>query len=259
MLMLISPAKKLAMESPALTSQLTQPDMLEDAQTLIHLLRSLDRLAIADLMKLSMPLADLNVARYQAWQRPFTLDNAKQALWAFRGDVYQSMNADTFSETDIAFTQQHLRILSGLYGLLRPLDLMQAYRLEMGTQLANPHGKDLYHFWGERITAHINQALAKQADNVLINLASQEYFKAIQRKKLHATLITPSFRERKGDDFKVIGIHAKRARGLMCRFIIQNQLQHPDQLRDFDLQGYRWHESLSTDQEMVFTRSSPTP
>ncbi|HKI62529.1 MAG TPA: peroxide stress protein YaaA, partial [Mariprofundaceae bacterium] len=199
MLLIISPAKKLDFEKPSPYSEHSQPAMLEEAAGLIEILRDKDSFQIADLMSLSMKLADMNVRRYQEWQVPFTPDNAKQAIFAFRGDVYQGMDADSLSEDSIHFAQLHLRILSGLYGLLRPLDLIQPYRLEMGTRLANPRGRDLYAFWGDRITDALNEAVSEQGDNILINLASNEYFKSVNIKKINANIITPQFKERRGD------------------------------------------------------------
>jgi len=254
MLIVISPAKKLDMDNRPLISTHSQPELLQHAQLLTDALREKDSFDIAELMKLSMKLADLNVARYQAWQAPFTLTNAKQALWAFRGDVYQGMDADTFSEDDANFAQAHLRILSGLYGLLRPFDLMQAYRLEMGTKFNNARGRDLYAFWGDIITMNLNTALAIQGDNILINLASQEYFKSVRSAKLNAEIITPIFKEHKNGQYKVIAIYAKRARGLMSRYIIQHRLSSPDQLRNFDSGGYSWNAELSDSKQLVFTR-----
>ncbi|MDQ6953312.1 MAG: peroxide stress protein YaaA [Mariprofundaceae bacterium] len=254
MLILISPAKKLDMTPFGSGFPAQEPELLSHSQALIDVLRDKDAFGIAELMKLSMPLADLNSQRFQHWQTPFDADNAKQALWAFQGDVYQSLDAASFSTEDVQFSQCHLRILSGLYGLLRPLDWMQAYRLEMGTRLKNPRGKDLYTFWGDIISESIQGALVQQGDDVLINLASQEYFKAVRPKFLQAHIITPSFKEWKNGQYKVIGIHSKRARGLMSRFIIQHQLQTPDELKAFNLQGYHWNEHLSTSQQMVFTR-----
>jgi len=254
MLIVISPAKKLDMDTTAPFIKHSQPELLQHAQLLIDALREKDSFDIAELMKLSMKLADLNVARYQAWQTPFVPKNAKQALWAFRGDVYQGMDADSFNHDDADFAQAHLRILSGLYGLLRPFDLMQAYRLEMGTKFKNLRGKNLYEFWDAIITEKLNNALEAQGDNILINLASQEYFKSVQASKLNAKIITPVFKEHKSGQYKVIGIYAKRARGLMSRYIIQNCLNNPDQLRSFDVDGYNWNAELSNSKQLVFTR-----
>jgi len=254
MLIVISPAKKLDMDAKAPCSTHSQPELLQQSQILIDALREKDSFDIAELMKLSMKLADLNVSRYQTWQTPFHINNAKQALWAFRGDVYQGIDADSFSEDDASFAQAHLRILSGLYGLLRPLDLMQAYRLEMGTKFNHIRGKNLYEFWGNLITEHLNSALEAQGDDTLINLASQEYFKSINSKSLNGTIITPVFKEHKNGQYKVIGIYAKRARGLMSRYIIQHRLSSLDALRDFNLDGYSWNAELSDSKQLVFTR-----
>ncbi|MBF0282392.1 MAG: peroxide stress protein YaaA [Zetaproteobacteria bacterium] len=253
MLMIISPAKKLA-ANLATSLPVTQPLLLDKSQQLIEILRTHNAVQIADLMKLSMNLADLNVQRYHDWHQPFTTDNASAALLMFQGDVYQGMDAASLDGDDMHFAQQHLRILSGLYGLLKPLDLMQAYRLEMGTRLRNARGENLYQFWGEIITQHLNTALHEQGDDTLINLASSEYFKVIQPKALQGSIITPHFKERKNDTYKIIGIHAKRARGLMARFIIKNRLQHPDAIKRFDLAGYRYNEALSSAHDWVFAR-----
>ncbi len=254
MLIIVSPAKKLDFDTPAPVAAHTQAELLGEAEKLMAILREKDSFEIAELMRLSMKLADLNVARYQSWSTPFTPANAKQAIYAFRGDVYQGLDADSLSESDIEFAQNHFRMLSGLYGLLCPLDLMQPYRLEMGTQLANPRGRNLYDFWGAIITEALNTALAAQGDDVLVDLASTEYFKAVQPAKLKGRIVTPVFKERKGGDYKVIGIHAKRARGLMSRFIIQNRLSSPEEIKQFDVADYCFNEGLSSPGELVFTR-----
>jgi len=251
MLMVISPAKKLDFDTPVPSYKATTPEYLDQAQTLIDLLCEKDSFAIAELMKLSMKLADLNAARYQAWRAD---GGGKQALWAFRGDVYRSMDVDSLSDDDVAYCQQHLRILSGLYGLLRPWDAIQPYRLEMGTPLANPRGHNLYAFWGDLITQSLNGAMANNGDNILINLASNEYFKAVRSDVLEGSVVTPVFKERKDGGYKVIGIYAKRARGLMARYIIQHRLRKPDDLRSFDVDGYCWSEHLSDTRTMVFIR-----
>ena len=255
MLIVISPAKKLDMESGAPLADFTMPQCLDDAEALVMQLREMDSFELADLMKLSMKLADLNANRFLQWERPFTMDNARQALFAFQGDVYRGMDAASFNAQDIQFAQQHLRILSGLYGVLRPLDLIQAYRLEMGTRLANERGRDLYVFWGERITACLNQSLMAQGDDVLINLASAEYFKSVRIASLQAKVITPVFKEYKRGAYKVVAIHAKRARGLMSRFIIRNHLDTIEAIKDFDDDGYAFHAELSDDDTFVFCRS----
>jgi cytoplasmic iron level regulating protein YaaA (DUF328/UPF0246 family) len=254
MLIVISPAKTLDYTTPPVTSTHTQPDYLEQSQRLIDILRNYSALDLAELMHLSMKLAELNFERYHAWRPEFTADNAKQAVLAMKGDVYSGLDAETFSEGDFAFAQDHLRILSGLYGLLRPLDLMQPYRLEMGTKLANQAGKDLYAFWGGQITEGLNRQLAAQGDRVLINLASNEYFKAVKPKQLDARIITPQFKERKGDGYRMLGVYAKKARGLMSRYIITHRLGDPEQIKGFDSEGYAYNPALSGPDQWVFSR-----
>ena len=255
MLVVISPAKNLDFTTPSTITTATQPEFLEHSEVLIKRCRKLSPANIASLMKISDKLAGLNADRYAAWQLPFSRDNAKQAMLAFNGDVYTGLDASSFSQADSEFAQQHLRILSGLYGLLKPLDLMQAYRLEMGTQLDNKRGKNLYEFWGERITHKLNEVLAEQGDGVLINLASNEYFKSVKPKVLNAQIITPMFLDAKNGQYKVISFFAKKARGLMARYIIQNRLTDVKQLQDFDLAGYQFDASRSVGQQLVFTRA----
>lgn len=257
MLLIISPAKKLNVETPAPNTPFSQPACLDDAAILIDILRDKDSFEIADLMKLSMKLADLNMQRYQQWQTPFTPDNAKPALYMFHGDVYQGLDADSLSPEAIDFAQQHLAILSGLYGLLRPLDLIQPYRLEMGTRLANPRGRDLYAFWGDIITEQLNQVLASQGDRILVNLASNEYFKAVKPKLLQADIITPQFKELRGDRYKIISFNAKRARGMMCRYIIDHRLSDIEAIKGFNMDGYTFNPDLSEGNTWVFSRAEP--
>lgn len=252
MLIVISPAKTLDFEAPATTHHHSQPQFLDHSAQLIDQLRTLSVQDVAVLMKLSDKLASLNVARYESWATPFSGDNAKQAVLAFKGDVYTGLDAESLSEEDLLYAQQHLRILSGLYGVLKPLDLMQAYRLEMGTKLANTRGKDLYQFWGSIITDALNTELAKQ--QVLINLASNEYFKATKSKNLAARIITPEFRDWKSGQYKMISFYAKKARGLMTRYIIQNRIEDPEQLKGFDLEGYRFAETMSEGDTWTFIR-----
>ena len=254
MLMVISPAKTLDYESPLATSRFTQPALLEKSQQLIDVARDLSPAQIASLMSISDKLAHLNADRFSQWQPPFSPDNARQAILAFKGDVYTGLQAETFSEADFDFAQKHLRMLSGLYGLLRPLDLMQPYRLEMGIKLANPAGKDLYSFWGDLLTQKLNDALAEQGDDVLINLASDEYFKAIKPKQLNAELVKPVFLDEKNGKFKVISFYAKKARGLMSRYVIEKRLTKPTQLKKFDVDGYFFDAAESKGNELVFKR-----
>ncbi len=254
MLITISPAKKLDTATPAPVSDYTQPEHLDRASELIAVMREKDSFEIAELMKLSMNLADLNMQRYQDWHTPFTPDNAKQALFTFCGDVYQGIDAATLSTDDIVFAQHHLRMLSGLYGVLRPLDLMQPYRLEMGTRLATERGCNLYQFWGDVITDAINRALADQGDDILINLASNEYFSAINPANIRGRIITPVFKELRNGAYRIISFNAKKARGLMSRFIIQRRISDPEAIKSFDLADYAYNEDLSSDDTFVFTR-----
>jgi len=254
MLMVISPAKTLDFESPLATKRYTQPTLLDESQKLIAVARQLSPADISSLMHISDKLAVLNAERFNDWQPDFTPDNARQAILAFKGDVYTGLQAETFSEAAFDFAQQHLRMLSGLYGLLRPLDLMQAYRLEMGIKLANPAGKDLYSFWGDKLTHALNAALAEQGDSVLINLASDEYFKAVKPKLLNAEIVKPVFLDEKNGKFKVISFYAKKARGLMSRYIIENELTQPEQLKKFDVDGYAFDADASKGNELVFKR-----
>lgn len=254
MLIVVSPAKTLDFDTPPVIKDFTQPQLLADSELLIERARQLSPADLSQLMKISDKLAGLNAARFADWQPNFTPDNAKQAILAFKGDVYTGLDAESLSADDFAFAQAHFRMLSGLYGLLRPLDLMQAYRLEMGTKLDNLRGKDLYTFWGDIITDKLNLALEEQGDHVLINLASNEYFKAVQPKRLAGQIITPIFKDCKNGQYKIISFYAKKARGLMARYIIQNQLTQVSQLTAFDTDGYYFVEAESSATELVFKR-----
>lgn len=254
MLILISPAKTLDYQSPLATERFTQPALLEHSQQLIKTARTLSAPQIKKLMGISDKLADLNATRFHDWQPDFTPENARQALLAFKGDVYTGLQAETFSDADFDFAQKHLRMLSGLYGVLRPLDLMQPYRLEMGIRFENERGKDLYQFWGDIITDTLNEALARQGDEIVVNLASDEYFRAVRPKKLNARIIKPVFLDEKNGTFKVISFYAKKARGLMSRYIIEQRLTKPEQLTGFNHEGYFFDEAASTPDELVFKR-----
>ena len=256
MLIVVSPAKTLDYETPPTTGQHTQPDFLADSEMLVGRLREFSPAQIASLMDLSDSLAALNVARYASWQRPFTPANAKQAVLAFAGDVYEGLDAGSLSGKQLEWAQGHVRILSGLYGILRPLDLMQPYRLEMGTRLSNPRGKDLYAFWGERIARAIDEALEGHSHPVLVNLASDEYFKSVSRKALRAPVIQPVFQERKGGAWKVVSFFAKRARGLMTRYAIEKRIADPERLKAFDVEGYAFAPEASDAQTWVFRRAA---
>lgn len=253
MLMVISPAKTLDYESPLATNAYTQPEFLDDACELVDQLKTLEPHQISNLMSISDKLGQLNADRFRTWHTPFTPENARQAILAFKGDVYTGLAAESFSEDDFQFAQEHLRMLSGLYGVLKPLDLMQPYRLEMGTRFENHRGKDLYAFWGSRITEEINRLLTSD-DGVLVNLASNEYFKSIRKKELEGRLITPQFKDWKNGQYKMISFYAKKARGLMCRYAIQNRITQADDLKGFDLDGYYFSEDQSKGDDWVFLR-----
>lgn len=254
MLAVISPAKKLDFETPAKDLPVGQCDLLGEAEILMERCRALSAADIASLMKLSDKLAGLNAARFGEWSTPFTTDNAKHAIHSFKGDVYVGLDADTLSHDDLEFAQSHLRILSGLYGLLRPLDLMQAYRLEMGTKLDNTRGKNLYEFWGNKVTDTLNVALKAANSEVLVNLASTEYFKAVKANNVNAQIITPVFKDYKNGQYKIISFYAKKARGLMVRYMIDKRVSTPQELEAFDYEGYQYNAEQSSAKEMVFMR-----
>lgn len=257
MLFLISPAKSLDYEHPAPVPDAGVPHFSAAAGELIGLLRQHDERGIAELMDLSEPLAALNVARYAAFSPRPTSANSKPALFAFDGDVYGGLGAHELSRPQVRWVQEHVAILSGLYGVLRPLDRLQPYRLEMGTRLANPLGKDLYAFWRTRIAEHLNERLAGQRAPVVVNLASEEYFKAVDRSELRARVVHCVFQDWKGGAYKIISFHAKRARGLMVRYAAQHRARSPRALAGFDLEGYAFDASASEPDRMVFRRRLP--
>jgi len=254
MLIVISPAKTLDFETPSTTAEFSQPDFLEDSQNLIDVLSGYKPENIEQLMKISPKLAELNVERYQTWSPPFNLNNAKHSALAFKGDVYTGLQAETLSENELNYAQQHLRILSGLYGVLRPLDLMQAYRLEMGTKLKTDAGDNLYQFWGDKITENLNAQLSAIASNTLINLASNEYFKSVKTKQLNADVVTPVFKDWKNGQYKMISFFAKKARGLMTAWIIKNQVEDIKGLSAFNVDGYQYSENDSDPLNPLFLR-----
>jgi uncharacterized protein len=256
MLFLLSPAKSLDYETPLPDQPHTAPLFVKQSKVLIDLLRGYAPQQIAELMDLSDKLSSLNVARYAAWSSRATQKNARQAVLAFNGDVYDGLNAKTLPTTNLAWAQDHVCILSGLYGLLRPLDLMQPYRLEMGTALKGPHGKDLYQFWGSRIADYLNQRLKVDVSPVVVNLASQEYFRSVDTKVLKARVVECVFQDYKNGQYKIISFFAKRARGLMARYAIDHQLTMPDQLRAFNVDGYAWVAEASTPEKLVFRRQT---
>lgn len=254
MLIVLSPAKTLDYVSPLATTRHSVPDFIPRSAQLITLLRQLSPAAVGSLMKISDPLAQLNTERYAAWSKKFNFDNARQAVLAFNGDVYDGLDAGSLDEAQLEWAQAHVRILSGLYGVLRPLDLMQPYRLEMGTRLPNPQGKDLYAFWGARVTETLNTVLTEQKAKALVNLASEEYFKVVQADALVAPLITPVFEDWKGGKYKIISFFAKRARGMMARYVIDKKIRNPALLKRFDRDGYGFDAAASDVARWVFRR-----
>lgn len=254
MKIIISPAKSLDFEKNVKIDDFTLPFFEKESQQLINKLKKLSKKKLGDLMKLSPQLVELNHQRYHNWQLPFTVKNAKQAGFVFTGEVYKGLNFESLSIENINKAQEKLRILSGLYGLLKPLDLMQAYRLEMGTRLDyNAKTKNLYQFWGDKITKKLNEELTEE-NSVLVNLASNEYFKAIKPKEIKGTIINCNFKENKNGDYKIVMMYAKNARGKMARYIIENDLKNKEELKTFDLDGYFFNPRLSSDTDYIFTR-----
>ncbi|TAL55194.1 peroxide stress protein YaaA [Pandoraea sp.] len=256
MIIVLSPAKSLDFDTPPHTARHTLPQFIPQAHELIETLRTLGPAQVAKLMNISDPLAALNVQRYADWSPQFSPQNAKQAILAFNGDVYEGLDAKSMTDKQIEFAQRHVRILSGLYGLLRPLDLLQPYRLEMGTRLHNAKGRDLYAYWDEQITQALNAQLAEEPvkSRVLVNLASEEYFKSVRRRLVQAPIITPVFEDWKNGKYKIISFYAKRARGLMARYAVKHGVRDVQRLRQFDSEGYAFAEDASTDAIWVFRR-----
>ena len=250
---IISPAKKLDYETVNNKLKSSQPTLLNDSRSLIANLKKLSPQEVSSLMGLSDKLGALNFERFQEWKTPFTTSNSKHAVMAFKGDVYQGLDAASLSEDDLSWAQENLRILSGLYGILKPLDLMQAYRLEMGTKLKTEIGKDLYEFWGSAITDELNKNFPS-ANGTLLNLASNEYFKSIDQSKIKGRIITPAFMDLKNDKYKIISFFAKKARGLMTRFVIKNRITNADQIKEFSEAGYKFNEAMSAEDKPVFCR-----
>ncbi len=252
MLIVVSPAKKLDFEHIAPTDDFTTCEYLEKSNKLIKELKRLSSEEIAKLMKLSTSLAELNYTRYHNFKTPFSLKNAKQAAYAFKGDTYVGLDFESFNKTQVKYAQKHLRILSGLYGLLKPLDLIQPYRLEMGTKFKALGEKNLYGIWKNNLTLDLNKELKKE--KILVNLASKEYFSAIDFKQLDAQIITPVFMEEKNGQFKIISFNAKRARGMMSQYILKNKITKIEDLKNFDMDNYKFNKQLSEENEIVFTR-----
>jgi len=254
MIVVISPAKSLYNQCPVPFETFSQLDFLPEAEKVISVMKKKKPVQLAHLMDISTKLAELNHQRFQAWSLPFTPGNSWPAVLMFNGDVYHGLKAETFSVSEFETAQKQLRILSGVYGLLKPLDLIQPYRLEMGTNVSIAGKKNLYDFWKAKITAKLNQQFSETGKKVLVNLASNEYFGAIDTKKLKARIITPSFKEHKNGQFQMVSFFAKRARGLMSRFIIQNKISDPEEIKAFDLEGYFYNNGLSNGDNWVFTR-----
>ena len=257
MLITLSPSKGQNFDSPLKTMVTSLPDHLSNSRILIKELRKVDSTDLRALMTISENIADLNVARYKSFKTPFTEKNARPALFAFKGDVYSGIPADEYTKADLKYAQEHLRILSGLYGALRPMDLIQPYRLEMKTKLGTPRGDNLYQFWGDQITDSLNAVLAKHAQPVLINLASNEYFKSVKKKRLQGRLLDISFKETKDGKTRVVAIFAKRARGMMTDFILRNRVEMPEDIKQFNSNGYKFSKKDSTEDQWVFKRPQP--
>ncbi len=255
MLIVVSPAKTLDYESELPALKTTQPRLLDDSDVLIERARQLSPADVSSLMSVSDKIAHLNVERFAQWQRPFTKKNARPAAFAFKGDVYNGLEIGTFTDNQLKEAQMSFRMLSGLYGVLRPLDLMQPYRLEMGTKLDNPRGKDLYTFWGDIITEQLNKDMKAAKTDVLVNLASNEYFKSVNKKGINGRIIEPVFQDEKNGKYKVISFYAKKARGLMAAWIIKKGIKDPDKLKNFDVAGYRFDAELSSPDKPVFRRA----
>lgn len=257
MLITLSPSKGQDFTRVASTQTYTQAEQLDDTQILIDVLQQYDVSMIRKLMSVSESLAVLNFERFHNFNQPFNLGNAKQALFAFQGDVYSRIPVDKYSDEDLEYAQDHLRMLSGLYGCLRPLDLIQPYRLEMKTKLTNPRGQNLYQFWGERITEKLNEALEQQQEPVLVNLASNEYFKSVKPKKLNGRVLTVNFKEVKEGKARMIAIFAKRARGLMTDYILRQRVEQLEDLKGFNYDGYEFSAENSDEKQFTFLRPQP--
>jgi cytoplasmic iron level regulating protein YaaA (DUF328/UPF0246 family) len=254
MIVLLNSSKTLNMENPTATRRHSIPEFIEEAEALVCSLRSLDYGGLAKLMGISSKLARLNADRYQQWRTPFDLKNAKQALLAFSGDVFAGFKTGAYTEEDFKFAQGHVRILSGLFGILRPLDLIQPYRLEMATRLSTPRGRDLYAFWGDRVSASLDRLIQTEKSAMLINLASAEYLKVINLKGLGISVVTPVFQEVHQGKSRTVVIYTKRARGMMCDEIIRKRMVEVEGLKRFDRGGYRFNSSRSSDTRLVFER-----
>ena len=257
MLIIVSPSKTFDFDSASHTRKSTEPEFLDDSKQLVAELKELSSPQICRLMNVSEKLGELTRERLDNWQLPFTRSNAKQALLAFKGDLYNGLEAERFTPGELNYAQKHLRILSGLHGVLRPLDLIQPYRLEIGTDFRNSRGKNLYEFWDNRITGELNRALSALKTDIVINLASNEYFRAIKKKELKADVISPAFKDLKNGNYKIISFYAKKARGQMAGWIVRNGIDNPTQIKKFKVAGYRYSSELSTPAVPTFTRDAP--
>ncbi len=256
MIIILSPAKSLDFETPLNTTRFTTPELLDDSKVLVEQMKDYDVNGIMKLMRVSEEIAELNVDRYQHFEFPFEPDNARPALMTFNGHVYRDIEWSDYSEAEIDFAQKHVRILSGLYGVLRPLDLMQAYRLEMGTRLSNKRGSNLYDFWGQKVSEQLNDALTAQGDDIVLNLASNEYFKSVDQAALEGTVVTPVFQQYrpKKKEYGIVSVYAKLARGTMTNWVVRNSITDVDDVKAFAEDGYYFSEEASSDHELVFLR-----
>ena len=255
MLILLSPAKTLDMQTPSRVDQVTTPAFMDESEKLVKTLRTYPMKKLGQMMRISETLAELNVERYKHWQPESNEDNARPAIQAFRGDVYVGLDADSLSKRDLKYAQKHLRMLSGLYGVLKPFDLMQAYRLEMGTSLKTRRGASLYEFWGDRITKSLNEELTEQNSALIVNLASNEYFKSVRKKDLISAPVSPVFKDQKNGEYKIISFFAKKARGAMARHLIQARASNVEDIKSFNALGYRYNKRASSQDQPVFLRT----
>ena len=259
MIITLSPSKGQDFDTPTPSKLYTLPEQLDDSQILINEAKKLDMESVRELMSVSENISTLNVQRFQDWKLPFNIDNAKAALFAFKGDVYSGIEKDKYDDGDLAYAQDHLRILSGLYGALRPMDLIQPYRLEMKTRLENPRGENLYQFWGESITDKLNEVLEQQEEKTLVNLASNEYYKSVKPKLIHGRILNIAFKEVKDGKSRILAVYAKKARGMMTDFILRNRIEHAEDIKDFGTANYTFSKSESSEDTWVFTRPQPKP
>ncbi|MGK0271757.1 MAG: cytoplasmic iron level regulating protein YaaA (DUF328/UPF0246 family) [Cocleimonas sp.] len=259
MIITLSPSKGQDFDTATPSKLFTVPEQLEESQMLINEAKKLDMESVRDLMSVSENISKLNVQRFKDWELPFTINNAKAALFAFKGDVYSGIRKDEYDDDDLAYAQDHLRILSGLYGALRPMDLIQPYRLEMKTKLPNPRGDNLYQFWGVQITDKLNESLQQQEEKTLVNLASNEYYKSVKPKLIDGRILNVSFKEEKDGKSRILAVYAKKARGMMTDFILRNRIEHAEDIKDFGTANYKFSKSESTDDNWVFTRPQPKP